>query len=428
VHADRFSGAGLVVDAERGLVVVDRETVPIALGDLTLTFGSSVQVPGEIAYLHPEHNFAVIRYDPAQLGKTQVESATLYRRELTPGEPVWVVGYSPAARLISRETRVGRLEPLALPMTRPPRFRDQNIELLELEDFPPTLGGVVADSQGRVLAIWASFYSAGGPTPEASFAGIPIDRVLPVVNALREGRPVDWRSLGVEFRPLNLADARHRGVSAAFAAQIEARDPQHPQVLSVLRIAAGTGAADRLREGDLVMEIDGAVVTRFDEVERASQAPAVSLRVLRDGEEIEVDVPTVRLPGTGTERAVLWAGALIQEPHWALPMQWGLGTQGVYVSRYWYGSPANRYGLRATRRILAVDGNPTPDLDRFLSAVADKPDRGPVRIKTVSLDGKVEVITLKLDLEYWPTSMLEQGGEGWQRQRVSSGLESPKGS
>ncbi|MBW2724788.1 MAG: hypothetical protein JRE71_10400, partial [Deltaproteobacteria bacterium] len=50
-----------------------------------------------------------------------------------------------------------------------------------------------------------------------------------------------------------------------------------------------------------------------------------------------------------------------------------------------------------------------------------KPDRGPVRIKSVDLDGGVAVITLKLDLEFWPTYELVREGNTWERRRVSSG-------
>jgi S1-C subfamily serine protease len=93
---------------------------------------------------------------------------------------------------------------------------------------------------------------------------------------------------------------------------------------------------------------------------------------------------------------------------------------GVYVSRFWYGSPANRYGLRATRRILEIDGKPTPNLDAFLEAVSSKRDRGSVRIKAVDLDGAIEVTTLKLDLEFWPTYELVRDADGWHRRPVAT--------
>ena len=88
---------------------------------------------------------------------------------------------------------------------------------------------------------------------------------------------------------------------------------------------------------------------------------------------------------------------------------------GVYVSRHWYGSPATRYHLDATSRIVEIDGQPVSNLDEFLAAVASKRNRDAVRIKTLSLDGKPKVITLKLDLEYWPTYELRRTNGVWER-------------
>jgi len=415
IHADRFKGSGLVVDAEAGLVVVDRETVPVAMGDVSLVFAASVEVPGEVVYIHPVHNLAVVGYDPALLGDTPIRSAELRPTDLENGDEVWLVGLGNDHEIVSRKSRVESVASPALPLTSPPRFREKNLEVVLLDDSPATVGGVISDKKGRVNALWASFSAGGGLPPQSYFAGIDAERIEEIIAPLRAGRRVNWRSLGVELRPLTLADARSRGLSEEAALKLERHHSGARRALAISRVTMGMPSAGILQVGDLILAANGKTVMDFDEVELAAQAASVQLTLLRDGVELTREVPTTVLGGTGTNRALFWAGAVLQAPHLAIAEQSGADPSGAYVAWFWYGSPANRYGLAATRRIVAVDNEPIADLDEFIAAVSGRPDRSSVRLRTVSLDGRIDVITLKLDLQFWPTSELKRNGEGWVR-------------
>jgi len=415
VHGDQFHGTGLIVDSERGLVVVDRETLPVALADIQLTFNGSVEVPGELVYLHPERNLAVVHYDPQLIGDTPVRAARIHDVDLEVGDDVWLVGLTSTERLVSRRTRIARKEPVRLSLTRPPRFREANLEVASVEDAAQTVGGVLVDGWGRVVSFWASFSSGGAGGGESFFGAIAAHHILRMTDPLRRGEPVGWHSLGVELEPLTLAAARDRGLSDEQARRLESHDPKGRRVLSVVRRSAGMPGERHFEEGDLILEIDGDPVTRSRDLERASYGGRFSIEILREGEEQVLEVEPTRMMGEGTTRAVLWAGSLLQAPHPALAAQYGIPREGVYVSRHWYGSPATRYGLEATSRIVAVDGRPVADLDALLAAVEDKRDREPVRLETLDLDGKPGVITLKLDLAYWPTYELRRQAGTWER-------------
>src|SRR4029077_6930319 len=47
VGETHYIGTGVVVDAKQGLVVTDRDTVPVTLGDVKLTFAGSLEIPGK---------------------------------------------------------------------------------------------------------------------------------------------------------------------------------------------------------------------------------------------------------------------------------------------------------------------------------------------------------------------------------------------
>jgi len=416
--ADRYYyGTGLIVDAERGWVVVDRNTVPVAMGDVQITFAGSVEIPGTVEYIHPLHNLAVVSYDPALIGDTPVRAAEFASSDFETGDDVAVVGLAPDHEVMSQWSQVASVSPLNLPLSRTLRFRDSNIEAVDLVNGPTDFDGVIVDADGRTLALWASFaYQAGRDMVQINM-GIPSDLVVDMVDAMRDDRKL--HSLEVEWQPSPLASARKLDLPEEWARRYETHNPQRRQILSVSSTIAGSPAADVFRTGDLLLSIDGKPANSFREVERATQKDSVEVVLFRDGEEVTHTIDTVALDGIGIDRVVLWAGALLQSPHRALAAQRGLTLGGVYVSFYNFGSPASRAGLLAGRRILAVNGLPTPDLDSFVDVISTLDDDASVRVNSMTFNNVPEVITLELDEQYWPAHELRRIGKQWERLPLS---------
>jgi S1-C subfamily serine protease len=414
VTEKNYHGTGVIVDTQRGLVVIDRNTVPLAMGDVRITFAGSVEVPGKVEYIHPQHNLAVVSYDPKSIGDTPVRAVTFINRELAPGDPVWVVGERNDAKIMSQKTEVASLDVLSFPLSRTLRFRDSNLEVINLINPPGDFDGVIADEKGEVLALWSSFAFETARDLEQANHGMPAAIVTEMINVVSSHSTL--YSFEAEFDVMSLAAARKLGLPNSWVRRLEEHNPQRRQVLSIDRLVAGTPAARLLEPGDLVLSIDGRVVNRFREVETAVQKPQVSVTLWRDGAEKTLPLSTVPLSGRDVDRVLIWAGATLQAPHRAMAVQRGIAPSGVFVAFFFYGSPATHYGLYAGRRITEVDGQPTADLDAFVNAVRGKPDRAAVRLKTVSWNGQTDVITLKLDKHYWPAYELDRQDDGsWTR-------------
>lgn len=412
-----YYGTGIIVDKKRGLVVVDRNTVPIAIGDVTITFAGSLEVKAKIEQLHPLHNLAIVSYDPATIGDTPVRDAAFATEALQAGEQVWVVGIKADHQLVHQQSTVASVDPLILPLSRTLRFRDSNIEVVSLVNGPVDFDGVVVDRRGRIASTWSSFdVSSGGEAAQIN-RGIPSEIVTDFVSTVQNDRP--FYSLEADLTYAPLFAARNLGVSEDWLKRLERDNPERRRALIVTRLVAGSQAADLLRNGDIILSVDGTVVTSFSALEDATQKPEVTVTVWRDDKALEIPVATASLDGRGIDRAVSWAGALLQNPHRPMAAQRGIPPYGVYVAFFSYGSPATRYGLWAGRRVVQVDETPTPDLQAFINAIAGKEDQESVRVTTVTWNGAVEVITLKLDNQYWPAYQIRRSPDnGWVRTAI----------
>ena len=404
-----YYGTGVIVDKNRGLIIVDRNTVPLAMGDIRLTFAGSLEISGKVEYIHPLHNLALLSFDPKLIGKTPIKAAIFSKSELTAGEKTWFSGLKLDHQLFHQQVTVASVDPLNLPPSI--NFSDSNIEVIDLVNSPDDIYGVLTDQKGRVKALWTSFsYRSAGESYQMN-RGISSELVNEFIEQFQTEKSL--YSLELELGYIPLFSARKLGLSDDWISQFE-KQSEKRRIIIVNNRLSGSSAADVIQNGDLILAIDGELVTSFRDYEKYSQANEVIVTLWRQNKLKEVNVSSALLSGNNIEDVLIWAGAHLHSPHRALAKR-GINTSGVYVAFSNYGSPATRYGLNIGQRIVAVDGIDTPTLKKFIEQIKDREDRSSLKLKVISWNGRINVITMKLDNEFWAPYQLKKSSSGWQR-------------
>ncbi len=199
VHGVDFRGTGLVVDAAKGLVMVDRDTVPITLGDVRIVVGGSVELPAQVVWVHPARNLALVRYDPTLLLGAPLQSAELSMKPAVEGSRVFHVGLDRDHAVVSQPTRIEAVEALYMRLPRTPSFRETNSRVLTPGAAAGSTGGVLVDKKGRVQALWGSYVDQSGKDLQNFFRGIPVETMRATLEAYEADPTAPWPVLGAEL-------------------------------------------------------------------------------------------------------------------------------------------------------------------------------------------------------------------------------------
>ncbi|KAI9252321.1 trypsin-like cysteine/serine peptidase domain-containing protein [Phascolomyces articulosus] len=466
MKATQFYGTGFIVSKDPPLIVCDRDTIPISLGDIMITFANSIIIPGKLLFLHPFYNFVILTYDPALIGETPVEAVEFSDTDLNQGDDVYFTGMGSDHSVNTKKTNINGLSNIGTRECSPPRWRAMNVEGVKVDDPFNSQGGLLTTEDGKVQALWVSYSSQNEKGKDISFmSGLPTKLVKPAVEHFLHGDKVVFKGLDVEFWTMRIAAARTLGLTDEWVKKVEQSGSTRHTLLYVLSILdERSPSAKVLNVGDVVLSINGQLVTRMSDLMRIhdNDSDNVDMVVLRNGQEIQVTVPMSQFSDYETTRVVGWQGALIQRPYKAVLEQVRNVPDGVYVSCTLYGSPASNV-LRPGVWIVEVNGKPVHDLDSFLNVVHqheqemmrrrrpsyippiqrskeeqakqqisfsegdalraddtdeddDDNDEGYVRIKTVSRNETVRVAALKLDVHYWDTWQLVRDDKricGW---------------
>ncbi|GAB4827967.1 hypothetical protein Ancab_034852 [Ancistrocladus abbreviatus] len=162
IHSQHFLGTGVIIHHSQnmGLVAVDKNTVAISASDVMLSFAAfPTEIPGEVVFLHPVHNYAVVAYDPSALGSgaSVVRAAELLPEPtLHRGDTVYLVGLSRSLRATSRKSIVTNpCDALDIVSADCPRYRAVNMEVIELDTgcFAGSKAEHVLEHGDMILAI-----------------------------------------------------------------------------------------------------------------------------------------------------------------------------------------------------------------------------------------------------------------------------------
>ncbi|HJL93305.1 MAG TPA: PDZ domain-containing protein, partial [Woeseiaceae bacterium] len=246
--------------------------------------------------------------------------------------------------------------------------------------------------------------------------GISAELISDFIDQIKNNRPL--YSLEIQLNYIPLFAARKLGLNDDWVSKYESLNKTERRLLIVKNSIAGSPASRIIKNGDILLSIDGKLISSFRDYEKASQKKNVQIKLWRENQFKEVTVSTVALNGEGIDDVFFWAGAHLHKPHRALNQR-GIEAEGVYVAFNNYGSPATRYGLNAGQRIVAVDDVATPDLISFKKEVIGRKDRSSLRLRTISWNGEPNMVTLKLDNKYWPPFEIKKSNKEWKRNPVN---------
>jgi hypothetical protein len=354
------AGQGLVVDAEEGLVVVSRAVVPHSLCDIAITIADSVIVEGKVVFLHPSQNYAIIQYAPS-LVDAPVQSARLSTSLMKQGYDTIFVGFDRHHKVVVTKTTVTQVAPLSIASNPPnPRYRAVNVDAIYVDTNSASRcgNGVLVSEDGTVQALWLTYIGEDDEDDEDEGYnhcrfGFSTTRLLPVISQIRGGVIPMLRILSAEFYPIQMRDARIMGVSdgsvpfqhicghlilkltnvplAGWITRVEQNNVECHQLFKVGQVHFD-GQDKCLEAGDLILSLNGNVITRLSELDVMYNHDRLDVVIVRNGQEMEFKVPTVPTKVLETHRAILFCGAVLHRPHYAVRQQHSKLPSDIYVS------------------------------------------------------------------------------------------------
>jgi len=297
-------GSGFLYDTQ-GHIITNNHVVAQA-DDIRVTFYNDISRSAQVVGTDPDSDLAVIKVDLSgmdivPLSLADSDAVKVGQAVVALGSPFGLQG-SMTSGIVSA---LGRTMPTGEEITAT-RYSIPDVIQTDAAINPGNSGGPLLNMQGQVIGVNAAIESAVRSNAGVGFA-IPANIVKRVVPALIDHGSYDQSWLGISALTLTAdmnealgLDEDQRGV---LVAEVTAGSPAQKAGLRAGQGSTGIRDNNIPTGGDIIIAIDGAPVSKFDDLIRylaryTEVGQKVRLTVLRDGESVPIDVTLAARPAS----------------------------------------------------------------------------------------------------------------------------------
>lgn len=342
-------GSSVIIDP-KGYVLTNYHVIEGG-GAIALELADGRALEASVVGTAPDHDLAVLRATSKQ-ALPHVPMGT--SRDLMIGETVIAVG-NPFG--LSHTVTTGVVSALHRSIKTDERVYADFIQT-DASINPGNSGGPLVNINGELVGVNTAIYAKA---QGIGFA-IPIDKAKRIVSDLIAHGEVRRPYFGFETQELTAQLAESFGLT-------------RPSGALVTRVDAKGPAAGRLRDGDIITEVDGVRIVDVQDLRHRlwdfTVGASVPMRYLRDGRIDQVTVRPRELDSDEALRDVTRAiGITVEELTADEARRSGLPAGALVIGSVARQSPAERGGIRRGDWLRAVNEEPTLGLKAFGQAMA----------------------------------------------------------
>lgn len=213
---------------------------------------------------------------------------------------------------------------------------------------------------------------AGGYENASTDLLLPLDRPLRALQSVQSGQSIRRGTIQSIWTLEKPAECRARGLSEHI---IHKHSPDGSGLLVVNKILPEGPSDGKVKEGDVLLEVNGRNVTSLSEFEDFIDNAIeddIKIRVQRSQNSLEFELSVQNFFKIAPCRLLEFAGATLQDLRFQTAMLYNVPIKGVFLPR---ATGSFCLDTNSDKLIDSIDHQPTSDLDAFIKITQKIPGK-----------------------------------------------------